>query len=125
MRTIPLLLADAETDEIMSSWRFMDPSTRAGLIIFSAIGLVILLVLLWAVFLRKSRRRHSRHHSHEHSSSPNEAPEAPNDEGDLSPPQKGRKARRTRRRHRSRNPTLAETGGLPPVRPEDSPEVRP
>ncbi len=27
--------------------------------------------------------------------------------------------RRRRRAHRSRNPSLSETGGLPPVRPED------
>ena len=32
-----------------------------------------------------------------------------------------RRKRRRRREHRPRNPTLAETGGLPPVRPEDQP----
>ena len=108
MRTIPLLLADADTDEVMASWRFMDPSTRGGLLIFGAIALVTLLALLWAIFLRKSRRRrHSHHHSHQHSSGPTEAPEALNDDGDLSPPQNCRKSRRARRKHRSRNPTLA------------------
>jgi hypothetical protein len=29
-----------------------------------------------------------------------------------------RKLRRRRRDHRPRNPTLAETGGLPPIRPD-------
>ncbi len=31
-----------------------------------------------------------------------------------------RRVRRRRRDHRPRNPSLAEAGGLPPVRPEDS-----
>ena len=125
MSTTSLLLANAGTDEVVSAWRFMDPSTRGGLIIFGAIGLVTLLAVLWAVFLRKRRRRrHSHHHSHQHSSQPIDAPEAPNEVGDVSLPQDRRKWRRTRRRHRSRNPTLAETGGLPPVRSEEPPKSR-
>jgi hypothetical protein len=126
MRTNPLLLANADTDEVVSFWRLMDPSTRGGLITFGAIGLVTLLVLLWAIFLRKSRRRrHSHHHSHEHSSRPTEAPEGPNEDADLSPAQDRCNPRRERRRRRSRNPTLAETGGLPPVRPDDPPDRQP
>jgi type VI protein secretion system component VasK len=126
MRAILLLLADADTDEVFDSWRLMDPSTRGGLIVFGAIGLVTLLALLWAIFLRKSgRRRHSHHHAHDHSARPTEAPEAPNEEGALSPPQNRRRWRRARHRHRSRNPTLAETGGLPPVRPEGPPDPQP
>ena len=122
---IPLLLANADTDEVVTAWRFMDPSTRGGLMIFGAIGLVTLLALLWAIFLRKSRRRrHSHRHSHQHSSRPTESAEASNDEGALSPPQDRRKLGRTRRRRRSRNPTLAETGGLPPVRSEEPPKPR-
>jgi hypothetical protein len=122
---IPLLLANADTDEVVTAWRFMDPSTRGGLMIFGAIGLVTLLAVLWAVFLRKSRRRrHSHRHSHQHSPRPTESAEASNDEGDLSSPQGGSKWRRTRRRRRSRNPTLAETGGLPPVRSEEPPKPR-
>jgi membrane protein implicated in regulation of membrane protease activity len=34
-----------------------------------------------------------------------------------------RKRRKRRRKHRPRNPTLAETGGLPPNRPERPPEL--
>ena len=126
MNSIPFCLADVETQEVLASWRITDPVTLEYLIIFGAIGLVTLLLLLWAVFLRRRRRRrHSHHHSHQQSSGPTAAPEVPNEEGDLSPPEKRRHQRRAGRRHRSRNPTLAETGGLPPVRPEDSPEPRP
>ena len=126
MRTIPLLLANADTGEVSVSMRLMDPSTRGMLIILGALGLVILLVLLWAVFLRKSgRRRRSHHHSHEHSTSPTEGPDAPNADVEVSPPQDSSKPHRSRRKRRSRNPTLAETGGLPPIRPESPPESRP
>ena len=62
------------------------PATRERLAIFGAIGLVTLLLLLWAVFLRKKRRRRrSHHHSHQHSSGPAEVPEAPSDEERPSP----------------------------------------
>jgi len=126
MSTIPFFLADAETDQILESWRFMDPSSLAGLLVFGAIGLVTLLALVWAVFLRKrGHRRRSHHHSHQHSSTPAEAPEALNDDDTASAPPKRHKWRRSRRRHRSRNPTLAETGGLPPVRPEGPPDPQP
>jgi FtsZ-interacting cell division protein ZipA len=89
------------------------------LIIFGAIGLVTLLVLGWAAFLRKRHRhRHSHHHRHRHSSEPTEA--------DASvPPEKRRRRRRSHHRHRPLNPTLAETGGLPPIRPEEPPEPEP
>lgn len=77
-------------------------------------GLMIVL-LIWAKYFRKTSRHHtgprvshrviegeisggeggSRHHHHHH------------------------RHRRHRRDHRPRNPTLAETGGLPPPRPQD------
>jgi type VI protein secretion system component VasK len=126
MRTIPLLLADSDIDQVWSFWRFMDPTTRGGLIIFGTIGLVTLLAALWAIFLRKRRRqRRSHHHAHRPSSQPVKTSEAPNDEDAPSPPEKRRHRRRSGRRHRSRNPTLAETGGLPPIRPEGPPEPQP
>ena len=119
MSTILFFQVAVATDELLSSWRFMDPSTRGGLLIFGAIGLVTLLAVVWAIFLRKRRRRRrSLHHSRQYSSAPTEAPEALNGDGTASPPPTSSKRRRSRRSRRSRNPTLAETGGLPPVRPE-------
>jgi hypothetical protein len=126
MSALPFFLADAATDEVLSTWRFMDPSTRGGLLIFGAIGLVTLLAVVWAIFLRKRRRRrHSHHHNHQHSSTPTEAPEAINNDGPAFAPPERRKWRRSRHRHHSRNPTLAETGGLPPVRPEGPTDPQP
>ncbi len=60
-------------------------------IIAGAIGLVVLVAFIWAIFFRKnSKRRRKRRHRH----------------------------------HRSHNPTLAEIGGLPPVRGENNPDAQ-
>lgn len=125
MSALPILLADEETDAVFAAWRLANPATREGIIIFGALGLVTLLIVLWAIFLRKPRRRRrSHHHSHQRSSEPTVSPEASAEETAPAPPQKDLKRRRGRRRYRSRNPTLAETGGLPPIRPDIPPEPR-
>jgi hypothetical protein len=119
MNALPLSLADADVEEVLEAWRFTDPSTREGIAMLGAIGLIILLVLVWAIFLRKrGRRRRLRHHAHHHSSNAPEGSPAPNGDELFSSRHKRRKLRRHQRRHHPRNPTLAETGGLPPVRPE-------
>ena len=126
MSTILLSALDPETVTVFESWRIMTPATRERLAILSAIGLVALLLLLWAALVRKKRRRrHSHHHSQHHSSRPAEVPEAPIVQEAPPPPVKRRRRRRSGRHHRPRNPTLAETGGLPPVRPEGPPELEP
>ena len=126
MSTVPFILADADTQEVLASWRMSDPATRERLIIFGAIGLVTVLVLLWAILLRKKRRRRrEHHHAPRHSSRPSEIPEAPDDESAVSTPEKRRRRRRSGRKHRPLNPTLAETGGLPPIRSEGPSEPQP
>jgi hypothetical protein len=126
MNRIPLLLADEVTEEVLAAWRITDPVTLERIMIFGAIGLVTLLAALWAVFLRrKRRRRHSHHHAHHHSSSPAGVSEEPTAEGAPAPEETRRHHRRSRRQHRRRNPTLAETGGLPPIRPEGTPDPEP
>lgn len=77
-------------------------------LILGAMGLVIGLVLIWAVFIRK--------------------PKVDKRAKVLEPyvedeprSSSGKKRRRKRRRaHRPRNPTLAETGGLPPPKNDDA-----
>jgi len=118
MSTLPFFLADADTDAILSTWR-SDPAVLERILIFGAIGLVTLLLVLWAVFIRKRRRRRrSHHHTHHHSSSSAESPQPAGEENSPPAEEKRRRHRRSHRRHRRRNPTLAETGGLPPIRPE-------
>ena len=82
----------------------------------SVLGLSLLLIL-WA----RRYVRHSKRRRHEHRS---ESPPARQEESNT------RHHRRHRHRHRRRhhsqaergsNPTLSETGGLPPIRPQSSP----
>lgn len=78
------------------------------------IGIALVLsaaLFIWAAFWRKRRRASSHHHS---SAQPG-----------GEPPAEHKRHRRRRRKSshpdkRPRNPTLAETGGLPPLRPEDA-----
>jgi hypothetical protein len=107
--------AEAETSGIFAAWSAMDADMRNQLLLVLLLGAVCLGVLIWAAFFRKAkRRRHHRHRPHTWQLDPNE-------------PHSGRRQRRPERRRRSahpklpRNPTLAETGGLPPRRPEDQP----
>ncbi len=85
------------------------------LIIMAALALLLLL-LVWARYIRHfkpKKRRTGGNKVFRGSSSSEEEPE-----GDDQPVEARRrfKYRYKRREHRSRNPTLAETGGLPPVR---------
>lgn len=71
------------------------------LIMAGAFVLVLTGFLVWLAIFRKKRRRHKHHHHHD----------------------------RHRHGHRPLNPTLAQTGGLPPLRsdnkPPDWPESKP
>jgi ABC-type nickel/cobalt efflux system permease component RcnA len=132
MSRMQFLLANY-TEEIWRRLRFFDPSTTQGLIVLGAIAVVLLLGLTWVLLIQRSRKaRHShRHHHHHHdrpqqfgkdpaSANEEEEEEEDSDGEDDDEPHKKRRRRR-RREHRPRNPTLAETGGLPPVRTEDPP----
>jgi hypothetical protein len=74
-----------------------------------ALLLIVFGLIVWAVFLRSSGAKKQR----QRGTILSEAPAA--GESDS-----GRRRRKRRRReHRPRNPTLSETGGLPPLRPGD------
>jgi hypothetical protein len=102
----PFFAAAMNSDDVISQWKSFSATTRDGLIIFAALGLAILAALSWTLLFHKTRRRH---HGHSRRWSPPAS--------DASEPERHRKRiRKQRRPHRPRNPTLAETGGLPPVR---------
>ena len=85
-------------------------NTLGGALPVVAAALVVLAVLLlWAVFLRKPARRRERGRLLEKNTV---APKPSTDQG--SGKSSGRRRRR-RETHRPRNPTLSETGGLPPL----------
>ena len=113
-------------DVVSAPWTRMDATTRDILIIIGATALVTVLALIWAVTFKKRRRRHSHHrhhhHHHSHESSETTAPVAVDDEAVMESTSRRRRRRHRRREHRPRNPTLAETGGLPPLRTTPPPE---
>ena len=113
-----LLLADAAANQTIAPWRTLSASVVGGLLLISAIGSVTLLAVLWAMYFRKKKRRKRKHHSHHESSPPTAELEA----ADAEPSEHHHRHRRRRKRrdHRPRNPTLAETGGLPPIRSDSA-----
>jgi type VI protein secretion system component VasK len=119
MNTIAVFLA-----QVRSGDGFSWDSIRERFIIFGSIGLVTLLLLLWAVLVRKKRRRRHSHHHWHHTPKPADAPATAQNEDASAPPEK-RRRRHSRHRHRPRNPSLAETGGLPPIRPDIPPKAEP
>jgi len=102
---------------VVAAIGWMPPDLLETVSLFGALFLVSAVVIVGTVFLRK--RRHA-HHSHHHQS-PQPARRSSRElEAKFSFASR-RERRRRRREHRPRNPTLAETGGLPPLRPDDSP----
>jgi hypothetical protein len=102
--TILASLSDTPLDQ-----RLMRSATREiQTILFAALLLSVALVL-WAIFLR--RRRHRPGRRKHQSKTPATQPK-----GQTPPGEAPEESRRRRSRHHRRNPTLAETGGLPPRR---------
>jgi hypothetical protein len=120
----PFVLADVELQDVVP----VKPgyALRQVAIICGAAMLVTLPVILWAVFVRKPRRRHHHHYHHhiQRRAAANSVDATLLDDSDStveaeeSSPKNRRRIwkRRRRRDHRPINPTLAQTGGLPPVR---------
>jgi hypothetical protein len=105
---------DPRVAELETAARHRTPWSKEVLIIVAvAVGMAVAL-FLWAALFRKSRPKDP----HQRVLDPAAASEAGGSHGH-------RHGRRHRHRHRRegstkhRNPTLQETGGLPPLRPED------
>jgi len=96
----------------------MDPAMKERLIVIGALIFVSLIVLGWALLFRRKRRRAARRADRQRrreSFNKNAA------QGGTERKRNRSEHRRRRRHHRPRNPTLAETGGLPPVREDSRP----
>jgi hypothetical protein len=117
-----LFLAQLDLGQPRPPW---DGLTLKSLMMPGALGLVTLLLLCWAAFFRKRRRQHSHRHHHHHPRSSGQFESSGADAGQGQEGQRKRRRRRRRREHRPRNPTLAETGGLPPVRTDKPAEPLP
>jgi hypothetical protein len=90
-------------------WKQVAPSRNEFGLLFAAAGLITVLALIWAIFIRKRENDRPNRYSYPH------VPNAANNDS-FSTGGSGRQRRRKRKRRR--NPTLAETGGLPPIRNE-------
>ncbi len=108
---LPLLAALEENQQVLIKKIGLSSVTQLT-IIFAALSVVIGLSFLFVFVFRKRLFRKRRRHHHYHSSAPDAAEEAQS---------KRKRWRRPRREHRPLNPTLAQTGGLPPVRDPDQP----
>jgi hypothetical protein len=84
------------------------------ILILTVAVLIATALIIWAVYIRKpTTDRDSRVRVHKSRSNTEER-----DDGTI---RKRKKHKRARRAHRSRNPSLAEAGGLPPVRQGERP----
>ena len=112
--------ADPNFNDPMLRMRFILPALRERMVLLVSILVVAVVVLIWLWLSAKARRRaarredrRQRRRSYNRQTPVEDRPPVPS-------------GRRRRRKHRPRNPTLAETGGLPPMRGSDTqPPVRP
>jgi ABC-type transport system involved in cytochrome bd biosynthesis fused ATPase/permease subunit len=93
------------------------PAWTDFFILLGTILLVTLAILVWALVFRKGGRRYQHHHHHHHAGSREESEKSAGGIKELVQ----RHQHHRRREHRLVNPTLAETGGLPPIRGEETP----
>lgn len=103
------ILAEAEAGGV---WASMTDEARTRLITVAAFAVVILAIFVWAVFIRKQKNKRRRiHKRHPHTW------ELSGDEGKSH----RRRHRRKRTPDLPQNPSLADSGGLPPRRADDVP----
>ena len=109
-----VLLAASALDDISPM-----PSQRVPAVFYDALAIVGsaffvgLLLVLWAAYIRKPRKRGA-----ESRREPVAMPVVTKAVEEVDGKRR-LKLRERRRDHRPRNPTLAETGGLPPVKSDD------
>jgi hypothetical protein len=115
--TTLIILAGINRDNAIRELIPSHSSVVEWLALWGALLLVTLLVFVWAVCFRpQSRRRHS--HRDRLKPAPNAVSELAHGER---PFWRARRKYHRRMERRPRNPTLAEVGGLPPLRIEKQP----
>jgi hypothetical protein len=109
----------AEAAKAGANWH-SGPVSYEWMIVLGATILVATALIVWAYFFRKRRiRKVKYHYPHGDKSKTRES-------GDQAERTEHRHRRRRHRRdHRPRNPTRAETGGLPPLHTETPPNPAP
>jgi len=127
VRFLYMGLLDYGWNKSSGPWYYFG-ATREFFIVLAAGSGAAVLAVIWVLLFYKGvrRRRHRGHHSHHHFDRQPEPRASSGERVTLTPePAPVRRWRRRRRAHRPRNPTLAETRGLPPLRAERPPEPSP
>ncbi len=110
-----------DVDVLNSKSTLLYNSTLSSILMIVAGSLIFAVILFSIVYFFRSRRKPS-HRPRRPAESRPPAPRVEADDESEDHIRGVRKKRRERiREHRPRNPTLQETGGLPPVRPDDEP----
>ncbi|HWF19923.1 MAG TPA: hypothetical protein VG754_11680 [Verrucomicrobiae bacterium] len=119
MNHLLFFLADIDPNDILNAEQqyLNSPRLKEVLIISGTLFAAIVVAAIWAFrhVKRKKRRHRYRHHHHPHSQVEGTANEQIEKSGAS---QESRSSKRRRRTERPMNPTLAQTGGLPPIRDE-------
>jgi type VI protein secretion system component VasK len=101
----------------------MPPESEDVLIVLGAIAAVALIVFFCVLVFRKDEKHRHKHHHHRHHQHRKSYREVL--QKTTSDIKQLIQQRRSRRGHRPINPTLAQTGGLPPLREADKPPPPP
>jgi FtsZ-interacting cell division protein ZipA len=115
MNLLLFAIFNQDPDELMLPLGRMSPQARERLLILGAIAVVTILVLCWAAFFRQRPRHKRTHIKHDRHSFRRSFMEGWTE---LKRVFALRERERKRMRHRPRNPTRAEVGGLPQARDE-------
>jgi hypothetical protein len=117
MNSIWMAFQTPVSEDIRATLKEWVPRDLGILILIGTLLLVATGAFIWAAFLRKQRRRsHYEFHQHPPERQAKHREEKPKGNGFFF-----HKRRHRRHRYSRRNPTLAEAGGLPPIRTEEHP----
>ncbi len=104
-------------------WKTFSSATIGILIVLGVVAVISAGIFIWAAFFRKRRKRR---HSYERWHKRKDQAEESSSKSSHHPGASHRRHRHHRHhRERPRNPTLAETGGLPPIRTPQNPPGSP
>ena len=112
MRFFIPMFAQDETGPTMLS---QDAHTR--LVLFLVYGAVIALLIAWVIFIRKQKAKRKRVYKNQ----PHTWQRNPEEDKERRRKRRHERQRRSAHPERPLNPTLSESGGLPPRRPDDVP----
>ena len=110
-----------EIETLLPSHSHLPAGLLDFLIVLGVILLVALIAVFWAFAIRKRKNRIRKHHHHHRKGIREQFQKNAGDIKELI------RERRHGHRHENRplNPTLAQTGGLPPLRESDKPSQPP